>query len=182
MKMKKILDVPVPSSAAGSKKPGKAKSKKTPSGHRMRYTEMISSAVQALKKPKGSSRQAITKYVQNNFDVPVNSVNRNVTKNLKQMVSNDQLVLASGVGAAGRFRMNKKAVGSQTGATTTSTASTKKRKPKKPSSPKKKRITKKSAKKKSPIKKKSAKRTSKKPSKPGKRTSKKRPKKKTSKK
>ena len=167
--VKKILDVPVPSSAPGLKRPGKAKSKQATSRHRMRYSEMISSAVQALRKPRGSSRQAITKYLQNNFDVPVTSVSRNVTKNLKQMISNEQLLVASGVGAAGRFKLKKKAAASQT-----VTGSSKKRRVKKPASPKKKRVVKKTSKKKTPVKR-NAKRTGKKPSKSGKRTGKKKP-------
>ena len=166
--MKKILDVPVPSSAAAVKKLGKVRAKKASSGNRLRYNEMISSAVKALKKPKGSSRQAIAKYVQDNFNVPVSSVNRNVTKNLKEMVSKEQLLLTSGVGAAGRFKLNK-AVASQTVKTETKKS---RPKPRKPASPKSKKSPKK-PKRKSPVKKKTAKRTTKKPAKPGKRTSKK---------
>ena len=164
--MKKIVDVPIPSSAALIKKPTKSRSKKASLGIRMRYTDMITSAVKALKKPHGSSRQAIAKYVQNNFDVPAKGVSRHVTKNLKQMVSNEQLVLASGIGAAGRFKVNKNV------ATRAVSAGTNKRKTKKVATPIK-RVIKKSSKKKSPIKKKTVKRTTKKPAKPGKRTSKK---------
>ena len=95
--MKQILDVRVPPSDVGL---GKLRRK-------MSYSQMIASAVEALKLRKGASRHAIAKYLQNNFDVPIENVNRNVTKNLKQMVSNEQLLLTSGVGAAGRFKLNK---------------------------------------------------------------------------
>ena len=165
--MKKILDVPVPSSAPAMKKLGRSKPKKQTSTHRMRYREMITSAVNALRKPHGSSRQAITKYLKSNFDVSPDHLNRHVNKNLKQMLSNDQLVLTSGCGAAGRYKVNRRtaAVGSQT--------VSKKKPAKKSVRASKKKPLKKPTKKKSPVKKRIAKRTTKKPAKPSKRTGKK---------
>lgn len=169
--MAETSSVPVPSSAPPKTK-AKPKPKKAPTSTHPKYSEMIVTAVKALRKPKGSSRQAIANYMQSNFDIPTSSA-RFISRSLKSMVSNQKLVLASGVGAAGRYKIN--------------TAAVKKGK-KKRASPKKKRASpkkkgKKGAKKrKSPVKKRSAKRSPKKRKapkkkgrKPVKRVSKKKP-------
>lgn len=163
--MKKICDVPVPSSAP-SRKVSRSKPKKVSSGHKMCYSDMITSAVKALRKNTGTSRQAIAKYVKNNYDVSPNQVNRNVSKNIKQMISTEKLVLTKGCGAAGRYKLSKKP------STTRAPATPKKKVVKKTQTPTKKKTIKKPIKKRSPVKKKTAKRVTKKPTKPGKRTGK----------
>jgi len=109
------------------------------------YGEMIKAAVVALKDRKGSSRQAIAKYIATNYKVGDNC-NRQVRLQLNNLVKNNALSQASGTGANGRFKINKvteeaKAKKAAAQAKKKAAAATKKKtaaKPKKASSPKKK--------------------------------------------
>nr|CAB3251582.1 histone H1-delta-like [Phallusia mammillata] len=167
--MSEALSVPVPSSAPAKKT--KPKVKKAPTSTHPKYSDMIVSAVKALRKPKGASRQAIASYLQANFEIPAASA-KVISRNLKSMVTNQKLVLTTGVGAAGRYKVNKAKASPKKG-----------KKPKvgkkKRGSPKKKKA--KAKKRKSPVKKRSAKRSPKKrkvkrkTKKPAKRVAKKKP-------
>ncbi|XP_009861343.2 putative histone H1.6 [Ciona intestinalis] len=149
--------VPVPSSAIAKKKKSTTKTATSATKVHPKYSDMIVSAVKTLRRPKGSSRQAITKYVQSNYDVGTGAA-KHISRNLKSMVDKDELVLASGVGAAGRFRINKTAAAGK--ARTTKQRKSPKKK-KKPVTKKNKRKT--TAKKtRSPVKKRSAKKSPKK--------------------
>lgn len=71
-----------------------------------KYSEMILSALSALKKPRGASRQAIASYITTTYDVGRAS-NRHMSVALKSMVNEKALIRTKGVGAAGSFKINK---------------------------------------------------------------------------
>ena len=77
--------------------------KKTPADH-PRYIEMISAAVQALKDRKGSSRQAISKYVKANYKVGENH-ETHLKLALKRAANAGTLVHSKGIGANGSFKL-----------------------------------------------------------------------------
>ncbi|XP_076804671.1 histone H1.0-like [Clavelina lepadiformis] len=155
MKTPLEASAPTPSSAPVLK----PRLKKATSSTHPKYTQMITSAVKALRKPNGSTRQAIAKYVQANYDVGSTS-SRHVTRAIKSMVDKKDLVLASGVGAAGRFRI-KKTVAPRVSAAARKRRSPKKKRasPKKKKRPAKRKTTKK---RKSPVKKRTARKSPKK--------------------
>ena len=69
-----------------------------------KYTEMIAAAVGALKERKGSSRQAILKYIQANYKVGDNA-GTHVKLALKRGVISGSLTQAKGTGASGSFKL-----------------------------------------------------------------------------
>ena len=91
------------SDAAPAKSPAKkAKVAKKPAEH-PKYAEMVYAAAVALKDRKGSSRQAIVKYVKANYKVADNA-SLHVKNSLKKCVTAGTLLQASGTGASGRFK------------------------------------------------------------------------------
>lgn len=76
---------------------------KKPAEH-PKYIEMIVAAVGALKERKGSSRQAILKYIQANYKV-TDGANVHVKLALKRGVASGALVQAKGTGASGSFKL-----------------------------------------------------------------------------
>ena len=88
-----------PAKKAAAKKPAKAP-------EHPKYSEMISQAIATLKERKGSSRQAIIKYIRANFKVGDNADNP-IKQNLIRMVQNDSLIQAKGSGASGSFKLPK---------------------------------------------------------------------------
>ena len=87
--------------AAKPKKPAK------PAAH-PKYSDMIKAAIAALKDRKGSSRQAIVKYIKANYKVGDN-VGLQVKTALRRMIANKVLVNAKGVGASGSFKLSESA-------------------------------------------------------------------------
>jgi len=161
IKMEELKNIPVPNSAPKKMRSKASSSNSVDKPKRPKYSEMITAAVKALRERSGASRQAITKYVRTNYDVPV-TFSRSISSNLKSMIENKNLVLTKGVGAAGRYKLNK-AVGVKA---KRSVKRGKKRTVKRTrKSPKKKRVSKARRKRsrKSPVKKRSAKKTTKKP-------------------
>ena len=69
------------------------------------YTEMIKAAVLALKERTGSSRQAIEKYIQTNYQV--GDSGSHLKTALKRMVASGKLLQTKGVGASGSFKLPK---------------------------------------------------------------------------
>lgn len=67
-------------------------------------------SLKALKETKGSSRQAILKYIMANFNVGGDAklVNGRLKTALKRGVTISQLKQSKGVGATGRFRLGEK--------------------------------------------------------------------------
>ena len=70
------------------------------------YKEMVVAAVAALKERKGSSRQAIAKYIKGNYKVN-DSCDLFVKSTLVKGVASGALVQASGKGASGSFKLVK---------------------------------------------------------------------------
>ena len=122
--------------AAPAKSPKKPAAKKKPAEH-PKYSEMVLKAAADLKDRKGSSRQAIVKYIKANYKVADNA-SLHVKNALKKCVVAGTLAQASGTGASGRFKAVPKK------------AAPKPKKAKKPKAAKKPKKAKKSAAKKSP--------------------------------
>ena len=72
-----------------------------------KYGEMIAAAIGALKERKGSSRQAILKYIQSNYKVS-ESANTHVKMALKRAVASGELKQVKGAGASGSFKLADK--------------------------------------------------------------------------
>ncbi|XP_033125984.1 uncharacterized protein LOC117123992 [Anneissia japonica] len=89
------------------KKPAsqETKAKKKPACHPP-YFEMISAAIGALKQRDGSSRQAISKYIQANYTVDAASMNTQLKMALKRGIGSGNLIQAKGTGACGSFKLN----------------------------------------------------------------------------
>ena len=75
------------------------------SGHPT-YSEMVLEAVSNLKSRTGSSRQAISKYLSDNFDLP-DRYDVHMKLALKRLVDQKVLTQTSGTGASGSFMLNK---------------------------------------------------------------------------
>lgn len=158
-------------------KPKKVSKPKKPAEH-PKYDDMISEAIKTLADRKGSSRQAVVKFINANYKVG-EKAEVHIKQALKRGVSSGKFTQVKGVGASGSFKLNK------------AVQEKKPKKTKKPAKPKtpakkpaaKKPAAKKSAKKPSPKKsaekkKKPAKKSAaKKDKKPAKKTVKKSPKK-----
>ena len=85
----------------------KAAKPKKPAEHPT-YLEMIKAAITALKDRKGSSRQAISKYIGANYKVGANS-DVHLKMALKRGVTSGALVQPKGTGASGSFKLAKAA-------------------------------------------------------------------------
>ena len=73
-----------------------------------KYKEMITAAIESLKERNGSSRQAISKYIKENYTVG-DSCDVHIKVELKRLAANNVLVHTKGTGASGSFKVNKKA-------------------------------------------------------------------------
>ncbi|XP_062608939.1 histone H1-delta-like [Saccostrea cucullata] len=100
----------VPSKKTPKKKT--ASKPKKPADH-PKYLDMVVTAIKALKERKGSSRQAIVKYVQSNNKVGEDTakVNTRVKVALRNGVKSGALKQTKGVGAQGRFSLGEKKAG-----------------------------------------------------------------------
>ena len=86
-------------------KPAKKSAPKKPAEH-PKYIDMIVAAINALKDRKGSSKQAIVKYVQANYKVG-DSCNTHLKLALKRGVTAGTLTQVKGTGASGSFKVTK---------------------------------------------------------------------------
>merc|ERR1719412_2174501 len=95
--------------AAAAPKAKKAAKPKTPAAHPP-YAAMIKAAVKALGDKKGSSRQAILKYICANYKVDAAKAPSRVRISLKKLVDSKALVAASAAGkkGAGSFKLAAK--------------------------------------------------------------------------
>ena len=86
----------------------KAAAAKKPATH-PKYNEMIQSALGSLKDRKGSSRQAVLKYINANYKVGDNatSVNAHLKMALKAGVKNGSIKQSKGTGASGSFKLGE---------------------------------------------------------------------------
>jgi histone H1/5 len=91
--------------AAPPKKPA---APKKPADH-PKYSEMIAASIATLKERKGSSRQAIVKYISANYKVGDN-VNVFVKQSLKRGVASNTLKQMKGTGASGSFKLGDSVV------------------------------------------------------------------------
>lgn len=103
-----MSDAAAPAPAKSPKKKAAAKPKK-PASHPT-YSEMIAKAIAALKERKGSSRQAILKYIQSNYKVGDNdkAINAHLKMALRNGVKNKTLTQSKGTGASGSFKIGEK--------------------------------------------------------------------------
>ena len=90
----------------GDASPKKKAAPKKPAEH-PKYVEMIVAAIAALKERKGSSRQAIGKYIKANYKVGDNS-DVHLKQALKRGVTSGVLVQTKGTGASGSFKLSEK--------------------------------------------------------------------------
>ncbi|XP_074658782.1 histone H1-delta-like isoform X1 [Tubulanus polymorphus] len=81
---------------------------KKPADH-PKYSEMITAAITALKERNGSSRQAISKYIEAHYKVGENASTQ-IKQALTKMVTRGLLVHTKGVGASGAFKISQKPV------------------------------------------------------------------------
>ena len=88
------------------KGPAKKPTTKKPADHPI-YFDMVQAAIIALKDRKGSSRQAIVKYVQSNYNVGEKS-DVHVKNCLRKGVQAKVLQQVKGTGASGSFKLTKK--------------------------------------------------------------------------
>merc|ERR1711933_92140 len=95
--------------AAAAPKAKKAAKPKTPAAHPP-YAAMIKAAVKALGDKKGSSRQAILKYICANYKVDAAKAPSRVRISLKKLVDSKALVAAAAAGkkGAGSFKLAAK--------------------------------------------------------------------------
>ena len=95
--------------AAAAPKAKKAAKPKTPAAHPP-YAAMIKAAVKALGDKKGSSRQAILKYICANYKVDAAKAPSRVRISLKKLVDSKALVAAAAPGkkGAGSFKLSAK--------------------------------------------------------------------------
>ncbi|XP_041473356.1 histone H1-delta-like [Lytechinus variegatus] len=97
-----MADTSAPAPSTPKKAAKKKTSKpKTPANH-PKYSDMIASALKSLNEKKGSSRQAILKYIKANYKVG-DSANVHIKLALKRGVSSGQLRHVKGTGASGSF-------------------------------------------------------------------------------
>jgi len=87
--------------------PKKVTKPKMPADH-PKYTEMITAAINAMKDRKGTSRQAIDKYIRANYKVG-DSIHVHVKMALRKMVKTGILKQRKGVGASGSFSVGESA-------------------------------------------------------------------------
>ena len=71
------------------------------------YSEMVSSAITALKNRKGSSKYAILKYIVANYEVDKAHASTLVNTTLKRGVKEDVLHQVTGTGANGLFKLKE---------------------------------------------------------------------------
>jgi len=121
-----VVPVPAPAAAVTPKKPvakvakkpkavGVKKAAKAPA-HHPQYTSMVGSAIQALKEHKGSSRQAILKYIMANFKVGNDAklVNSRIKVALRRCLKLGLIKHSKGgTGASGSFRLGEKKAASK---------------------------------------------------------------------
>merc|ERR1711988_1371599 len=95
--------------AAAAPKAKKAAKPKAPAAHPP-YAAMIKAAVKALADKKGSSRQAILKYICANYKVDAAKAASRVRLALKKMIASKALVAAAAAGkkGAGSFKLPAK--------------------------------------------------------------------------
>ncbi|XP_061191223.1 histone 24-like [Saccostrea echinata] len=97
-----------PAPAKSPKKKAAAKPKKQT--EHPKYLDMVLDAIKNLKERKGSSRQAILKYVMSKYKVgnDATKVNSRVKAALRKGVTSKALKQSKGVGAQGRFSVGEK--------------------------------------------------------------------------
>lgn len=83
---------------------GDPKKPKTPAAHPP-VSEMVLAAVESLKERKGSSLQAIKKYIAANYKCDVARLSAFIRKALKAAVEKGTLVQTKGTGASGSFKL-----------------------------------------------------------------------------
>ena len=94
--------------AASPKKTVQKKKPAAKPAEHPKYVEMITAAIAALNDRKGSSRQAISKYIKGNYKVGDNSdVHLKIA--LKRAVATGVLNQVKGTGASGSFKLSEKA-------------------------------------------------------------------------
>lgn len=92
---------PAPAKAKSSAKPKKSKAPKT----HPPVSEMVNAAIESLKERKGSSLQAIKKYLSTQYKVDVERLSPFIRRYLRGAVAKGELLQTSGKGASGSFKI-----------------------------------------------------------------------------
>ena len=100
-----MSDAPVAVAKPPAAKPKKVTKKAAPMPHPP-YNEMVKKAIVSLKDRQGSSRQAIIKYIKENFKVRDNA-DTHIKMCLKRLVEKKVLSQVKGSGASGSFKLAK---------------------------------------------------------------------------
>jgi len=83
----------------------KAVKPKKPASH-PKTIDMVIAAITNLKDRKGSSLQAVKKYIGANYKVDIEKMSSFIRRGLKNAVIGGKLVQTTGTGASGRFKLN----------------------------------------------------------------------------
>lgn len=70
-------------------------------------SKMVDTAILEMKERKGSSVQAIKKYIATHFDVDIDVIYPRIKKYLKKATEEGILVQVTGIGASGSFKITK---------------------------------------------------------------------------
>ncbi|XP_033224100.1 histone H1C-like [Belonocnema kinseyi] len=142
----KVESPAAPAAVATPKKAASPKKATTPKTKKPRVTakaahppasEMVLAAVQALKEKKGSSLQAIKKYIVATYKVDADKQAIFIRKYLKSAVASGALVQTKGSGAAGSFKLPVGKTEAKSKSTKVAAKAKSASKAKKPTSPKK---------------------------------------------
>ena len=98
---------PAPAKTSAKKAPKAKKVAKAPAAH-PKYSDMIAAAISSLKDRKGSSAQAIKKYIIANYKVDEDKVSARVRVALRRGVTIGALKQVKGTGASGSFKVAEK--------------------------------------------------------------------------
>jgi len=93
---------------AASAKKSPAKKAKKPTSNHPKVSEMVIEALLNLRDRKGSSLQAVKKYIAGNFKVDVEKLAPFIRRYIKSAVTDGSLVQTKGTGASGSFKLGEK--------------------------------------------------------------------------
>lgn len=103
-----MSDTEAPAAPAAVTPPKKA-TKKAPkvakTAEHPKYSEMVATAISTLKERKGSSVQAIKKFISTTYKIDEKAVSTHVRSALKRGLSSGQLTQVKGTGASGSFKL-----------------------------------------------------------------------------
>ena len=103
-----MIDSSAPTTAKGKVKPVVGTAKK--SSTHPSFIEMVKEAIKQLDEKRGSSKQALLKYICANYDVDAKIANIHIKLALRNGVKNGVLKQPKGIGATGSFKLGEQKV------------------------------------------------------------------------